>query len=280
MRSRGGPPAGPALISTVLLQADQLEVRLGDRAVIRGFSASFAPGTVTAVLGPNGCGKSTLLRTLAGLIRPSSGRVMIGGAPLGSLSPTERAARLAFIPQREEIAAGFTVREVTGFGVLAGDRSAMASRAIDRLGLGDLADRRVDALSEGQRQRVTLARMYAQTLGNAVVGRGEGGGVVLADEPAAALDPAFAVGALVLFRELAAMGRTVVVVLHDLNLAKRLTDRSILFTADGAARADGPSAEVIAPEHLEAVFGLPWTHAAADSGPSIVIPRLPDPTIR
>jgi iron complex transport system ATP-binding protein len=149
---------------------------------------------------------------------------MLDGVAIGSMSPSALAARLAYVPQREEIPVGFTVGEVVAMGAEAGGDPAQTEAALERLALVALRDRRVETLSEGQRQRVTMARAFAQTRGMV-----ERPGVVLADEPAAALDPALAAEAMSVFRELARRGRTVVVVLHDADLALRWADRALFL---------------------------------------------------
>lgn len=271
----------------MILRADHLGVehRAG-KAVLGDVSAEFAAGEVTAVLGPNGAGKSTLLRCLAGLVDPPArtrGKVLLDGVEVGSLAPGLLASKLAFIPQREEIPVGFTVEEVVAMGAEAGgggaagggagERAPVAA-ALERLALAGLRDRRVETLSEGQRQRVTMARAYAQTRGMV-----ERPGVVLADEPAAALDPALAAEAMSVFRELARRGRTVVVVLHDADLALRWADRALLLRQDGTVLEQGPAATTLTPANLETLFGVRWAVVrvpaadAASGGRDAVIPQ-------
>lgn len=255
-------------------------------------SAAFGPGEFTAILGPNGAGKSTFLRCLAGLVTPSAGTVTLRGEPIFSLSAERRASTLTFLPQREDIPTGFTVAEVVGFGARESDPAAVTA-AMTRLGLASLARRRIETLSEGQRQRVSLARAMVQT--RAV--NGAGGLVVLADEPASALDPALAMDALALFRELArggsesggageggggggggGGGRAVVAVLHDLNLALRFADRAILLDRSGVLIADGPAQATITPANLERLFGLPWRLLPSPDGTVAVVPLMIPPS--
>ena len=241
--------------------------------MLRDVSAVFMPGEVTAVLGPNGAGKSTLLRCLAGLIPTGSSRergVFLSGILLSTIAPDALATRLAFVPQREEIPVGFTVEEVVRMGALAGGDVGQAEAAMERLGVGLLRRRTVETLSEGQRQRVALARVFAQTCGTL-----ERQGVVLADEPAAALDPALAAQAMSVFRELAGRGRTVVVVLHDADLALRAADRALLLAggeSGGTVLAQGAAAECLTPEHLESLFGVRWARVVRGDGTHAVIP--------
>jgi iron complex transport system ATP-binding protein len=186
---------------------------------------------------------------------------MLEGVAIGSLSPSALAARLAYVPQREEIPVGFTVGEVVAMGAEAGGDPPQALPAIERLGLAALRDRRVETLSEGQRQRVTMARAFAQTRGMV-----ERPGVLLADEPAAALDPALAAEAMSVFRELARRGRTVVVVLHDADLSLRWADRALLLRQDGTVLEQGPAAETLTPANLETLFGVRWAVVKTPDG--------------
>ena len=236
------------------------------------------PGEVTAVLGPNGAGKSTLLRCLAGLIpipaSPTRERgVFLSGILLSAIAPGTLATRLAFVPQREEIPVGFTVEEVVRMGAAAGSvvgDTAHAQPALERLSLFTLRSRTVETLSEGQRQRVALARAFAQTCGTL-----ERPGVVLADEPAAALDPALAAEAMSVFRELAGRGRTVVVVLHDADLALRSADRALLLAqgeGGGTVLAQGVAGECLSPANLETLFGVRWARVLRGDGTHAVIP--------
>jgi iron complex transport system ATP-binding protein len=262
----------------VILRADNRSAAYGKgRPVLSGISAAFFPGELTAVIGPNGAGKSTLIRLLAGIDRPAAGGVVsLDGVPLADWRPSARAIRLACLPQREEVAAGFTVGELTALGARAGgarEPSAVAT-ALRRVGLDPFADRRIETLSEGQRQRAGLARVYAQSRGWA-----DGPGVVLADEPAAALDPGFELDAMGAFRELAGRGRTVVVVLHDINLARRFAHRALVLTPSGAVAADAAVGESLTPAVLSGVFGVSWSEATLGDGSVVVIPADRNPTI-
>lgn len=241
--------------------------------MLRDVSAVFMPGEVTAVLGPNGAGKSTLLRCLAGVISTSPQRqqgVFLAGILLSAIAPSTLATRLAFLPQREEIPTGFTVEEVVGMGSAAGGDPGQTEPALQRLALVPLRRRTVETLSEGQRQRVALARTFAQTCGTL-----ERPGVVLADEPAAALDPALAAEAMGVFREMAGRGRTVVVVLHDADLALRTADRALLLAGGeggGTVLAQGVAGECLSPGNLETLFGVRWARVLRGDGTHAVIP--------
>jgi iron complex transport system ATP-binding protein len=241
-----------------------------DRAapVLRDVSVTLESGTITAIVGPNGAGKSTLVRVLAGLAAPQAGTVELQGRAIGDLSPAARARRLAYIPQRGELIEAFSVRQVValgrhGAGGGGGGTGADAvEAALARCGLGELAEATFQRLSVGQQQRVLLARAVAQLAGTT-------GGVLLADEPLAALDPAHAGLAAGLLREIAAAGRAVAVVVHDLTSAARIADRAVLLGCDGRMSAAGRADDVLHGGELERVFGVVFDRAATPGGPVI-----------
>jgi iron complex transport system ATP-binding protein len=268
----------------MLLRADDLTVHLRPGVpVLQEVSALFMPHELTAVLGPNGAGKSTLLRALSNTHEPharawdvSSSRrtshppITLAGLPIHAIPPETLATRLAYLPQREDIAVGFTVREIVALGTSAGgpaDHAAATDHALHRLDLLPLQSRTVETLSEGQRQRVALARAFAQTRGHL-----DHPGVVLADEPASALDPAVADTALTVFRELAAKGRTVVVVMHDPDLALRFATHALLLSSEGRIAAQGPVRDTLTPDHLATIFGGRWTRVTTPTGRPAVVP--------
>jgi len=236
-----------------LLSAKTLSLRLGDKAVLDGVGAAFAPGLVTAVVGPNGAGKSTLLDCLAALRKPDTGQVTLDGRALHALPPRERARRIAYLPQNAEIAWAVDGRTFIGlgrtpyvgaWGLTAEDRAAVA-RAMAVTGVEGFADRVVSTLSGGERARVLIARALAgdpQWL--------------LADEPLAGLDPGHVLDACDLFRRLAdEEGRGVVLTLHDLDAALRVADRVIVL-AEGRVLADAAPVEALSPAVLKAAYGV------------------------
>lgn len=234
------------------LRLDGLAVTLGSRLVLDGVSLTLPAGALTAVLGPNGAGKTSLLRAAAGLI-PFRGRLTLDDADLCRLPARERARRIAYLPQRADIAWPMAVRDVVGLGRLphgdplgrltAADGVAVEA-ALARLDLGAFASRRVSDLSGGERARVLLARVLATEAP-----------VLLLDEPIAALDPAQQFAVLDLLAALAAEGRTIVVVLHDLMLAARFATRVAVLQA-GRLAAEGPPEATLSDALLADVFGL------------------------
>lgn len=221
--------------------------------VVRGISLTARAGRVTTLLGPNGCGKSTLLRTMSRLLVPRSGRVEVGGADVHRLSARDSARRVAVLPQHPVAPAGLTVGELVARGrhphrprwrgASALDRAAVAE-ALERTGTAALADCDVSRLSGGQRQRAWLAMAVAQDTP-----------VLLLDEPTTYLDPAHAIEMLELVRGLAADGRTVVMVLHDLALAAAYSD-DVAVLKDGVVLAAGGPRDSITPVLLADAYGL------------------------
>lgn len=236
------------------LTADAVTLGYGDRTVIDGLDLTIAPGRITAIVGANGCGKSTLLRSLARLLSPASGQVVLDGKSVHS-RPTKEVARvLGLLPQSPIAPEGIAVADLVGRGrhphqkVLARwnahDYEVVAD-ALEATGITDLADRSVDELSGGQRQRVWIAMALAQETD-----------ILLLDEPTTFLDVAHQVEVLDLLTDLShARGTTIVMVLHDLNLAARYCDR-IVMIADGGVEAQGEPAEVFTEDRVSRVFGL------------------------
>lgn len=228
-------------------------------AVIRAVSASFRPGAITAVVGPNGAGKTTLLRALLGLRRPAEGRALLDDGDVGSIPAPVRARRLAYVPQQPGAVFGYSVERFVGFGVRSEPAAAdRVAEAIERLELGDLARDRIDRLSAGQRQRAAVARALAQLSRG-----GDRARYLLADEPLSAMDPRFVLCTLEAIREQARGGPTgAILVLHDLEIARREADHALVLGADGRIAADGPAGAVLTPEVLGPVYGVRFDDAA------------------
>lgn len=212
------------------------------------------PGEITTLIGANGCGKSTLVRTLGRLLKPRAGHVLLNGRRLDSISTRRIAQRVAVLPQSPITPPATTVRELVSRGrfphrhvwqgwTAEDDRQVTA--ALAATGMTDLADRDVDQLSGGQRQRAWIALVIAQ-----------GTDTILLDEPTTFLDLRHQLDVLRLIRRVnAENGTTVVMVLHDLNLAARYSDRLIALT-DGVVVADGRPWDVITSDVLQRAFGL------------------------
>ncbi len=232
--------------------------RGGGRRALDEVSCAVRPGKVTVFIGPNGAGKSTLLRVLAGVRRPDAGLVTLSGRYMHQIHPRQRAARIALVSQQPSVAFDFDTRRVVGFGAeggrsgAGGTPRAAVDAALARFGLGPIAGTPFGALSVGQRQRVSLARAWAQLDAGA-----RPDAFLLADEPLSAMDPAHALAAADAFRELAARGVGVGLVLHDLTASVRLADRAVLLDATGRVAADGPADDVLTDRALSALFGAP-----------------------
>lgn len=230
-----------------------LRVSYGDRNVIPNLDASIPGGAVTTIIGPNGCGKSTLLRAAAQLIS-SSGSIMLDDVDVRSLRRKELAQRIGVLPQSPIAPPGVVVSDLVArgrhphqswFRQWSSDDEEEVARALELTHVADLADRPVSSLSGGQRQRVWISMVLAQDTE-----------VLFLDEPTTYLDLAHSIEVLNLVTELKhRLGRTVVMVLHDLNLAARYSD-NVIVMADGQVTAAGKPSEVLTEELLESSFGL------------------------
>lgn len=244
----------------------------GRSPVVRGVTLELCPGEVLAVVGPNGAGKSTLLKALSGVLPALSGEVRLEGTPLAKLGRRRVARAIAVAQQGGELPEGFRVSELVMMGrspyigllsrETARDRSKVAW-AMQQTGVWEVRERRVWELSGGERQRVVLARALAQEPE-----------YLLLDEPTTHLDLRFQVEILRQVRKLASAGRGVLVVLHDLNLAIRASDRVALL-AGGSLEAAGAPSQVLQPELLRRIYGTEVELLSdADSRGRLIMPRM------
>lgn len=237
-----------------MLRVEALQIRRGRKIVLADVTLELVPGQVLGVLGPNGAGKSTLLGALSGELQPDQGTVWLDQQALKSWSGSQRAQRLAVLPQASTLDFAFRVEEVVGMGRLPHQTGHLRddqiiSAALQAADVGHLSGRSYLALSGGERQRVHLARVLAQ------LWPGEAGQTLLLDEPTSMLDPLHQHTTLQAIRSFADRGAAVLVILHDLNLAARYCDR-ILLLEDGRPHALDTPSKVLRPEPLKAVFGL------------------------
>jgi iron complex transport system ATP-binding protein len=259
-------PPGPDL------RADGVTLGYGDRAVVHGVHVAIPTGQVTVVVGANACGKSTLLRGLGRLLAPRGGSVLLDGRELHSTSTREVARRLGLLPQSPIAPEGICASDLVARGRSPHQRwwqqwseedELAVQQAMAATSTSELADRPVDELSGGQRQRVWLAMALAQQTE-----------LLLLDEPTTYLDLAHQVEVLDLIADLnATRGRTVVMVLHDLNHAARYAHH-IIAMKEGRVVAEGPPQDVVTAEFVEAVFGLACVVVPCPvTGRPLVVPR-------
>ena len=236
------------------LEAAQLSLGYGERRIVTDLSVTVPTGQVSVIIGANGCGKSTLLRTLGRALDPLAGTVLLDGRDIAAEPRRSVARLLALLPQTPTAPENLTVRELCGFGrhphrgLFARDTQrdqAAVAYALTAAGLDDLAERPLHRLSGGQRQRAWIAMALAQETP-----------IMLLDEPTTYLDIAHQLDVLNLLAELnRTEGRTVVMVLHELNQAAQYAHH-IIAVADGRVHAAGSPDDLLTPELILAVFGV------------------------
>lgn len=251
-----------------MLEARSVTIRREGRLLLDAVSTGFEPGTLTAIIGPNGAGKTTLLRVLTGETRPDAGEALMDGRAIRSWPRQALARRMAVVPQASRIAFDFLVSEVVALGRTAHARSSSKARddrlvrdALEEVGLGGHASRRYPTLSGGERQRVHLARALVQIADAGAAGAP----VLLLDEPTSALDLAQQRTALQAALRRARTGATVVVVLHDLNLALAFADR-LLVLRGGQVAASGAPAGLVTEAAVSDWYGCPLQMARHGDG--------------
>ena len=230
---------------------DRIGVVRGERRVLDGVDVTFQAGRLAAVIGANGAGKSTLLSVAAGLLQPSTGQVRLGDTQLAAMPRRVLAQRRAYLPQRAVVEWPISVERVVAlgltpslpaFGDLPATMRARVADALARFDLADLAARPATELSGGELARVMMAR--------ATVGEPE---LLIVDEPTAGLDPRHAVEVGRRLRALSDGGCTVVIALHDLDLARRIAD-DVVALKDGRVLASGPTRTVFTTDTLSALY--------------------------
>ncbi|TQK19427.1 iron complex transport system ATP-binding protein [Microbacterium sp. SLBN-154] len=254
------------------LAAEGLTLSFGERTIVSGLDLVVPPGQVTAIIGANGCGKSTLLRALSRLIAPRAGQVVLDGTALHRRGSKEVARMLGLLPQSPVAPEGIAVADLVGRGRHPHQRplarwsahdDEVVARALEATGTSDLADRPIDELSGGQRQRVWIAMALAQETD-----------ILLLDEPTTFLDVAHQIEVLDLLTDLNRdRGTTIVMVLHDMNLAARYADH-LFALRDGHVVAEGPPRDILTRELIAEVFDLDAVVIDDPvSGAPIVLPR-------
>ena len=236
------------------LYTERLDIAYGERAIVGNLNISIPAGKITALVGSNGSGKSTILKTMARIMKPSQGHVFLDGKSIHQQSTKEVAKQLAILPQNPIAPDGLTVSELVaygrfphqkGFGALTAADKEIIGWAIRVTGMSDFAERPVDQLSGGQRQRAWIAMALAQ-----------GTDILFLDEPTTFLDMAHQLEVLMLLEQLnREEGRTIVMVVHDLNHASRYAQHMIAINK-GQVVSSGSPAEVMTRDMLRRVFGI------------------------
>ncbi|MFV9427163.1 iron complex transport system ATP-binding protein [Rhodococcus rhodochrous J38] len=259
------------MTATHTLIAENLELGYGNRTVVENLDLQVPPGRITCIVGANACGKSTLLRSMSRLLSPRGGHVLLDGKDVHRLPAKKLARTLGLLPQSPIAPEGIVVADLVGRGRHPHQRvlsrwsredDAAVADALAATHTTELAERSVDELSGGQRQRVWIAMVLAQQTD-----------LLLLDEPTTFLDVSHQVEVLDLLTDLNRdRGTTIVMVLHDLNLAARYADHLVAM-ADGSIYASGDPSDVLTGETVKAVFGLD-SRVISDpvSGKPLVLP--------
>lgn len=235
------------------LQAEALALAYDNNLIITNLHLTIPVGKITALVGPNGCGKSTLLRGLARLLSPKRGHVYLDGKAIHTLPTKELAKQIGILPQSPVAPEGLTVRELVAqgryphqswFQQWSHTDETITQQAMAITNVASLADRPLDTLSGGQRQRAWIAMALAQETE-----------ILLLDEPTTFLDLAYQIEVLDLLHELNEAGRTIVMVLHDLNQACRYA-HNLVAMRDGQICAQGNPSIVMTKQMVAAVFGI------------------------
>ncbi|ACQ78405.1 ABC transporter related [Beutenbergia cavernae DSM 12333] len=253
------------------LRAEHVRLAYAARTVVEDLTLAVPDGGFTVIVGPNACGKSTLLRALGRMLAPRSGEIVLDGRAIHSYPTKEIARRVGLLPQAPVTPDAITVADLVARGRYPHQRllrqwSPADEEAVDaaltRVGMRDAADRLVDELSGGQRQRVWIAMTLAQETP-----------ILLLDEPTTFLDVAHQIDVLDLCAHLHEGGRTLVAVLHDLNMAARYATH-VVAMRDGAVVAQGAAEDVFTPELVRAVFDLDaLVLPDPETGRPLVVPR-------
>lgn len=238
----------------IRLTTSGLHIGYDERLIVEDLNIAIPQGKITALVGANGSGKSTILKTMARIMNPSEGSVLLDGRSIHKQSTKEVAKQLAILPQNPTAPDGLTVAELVsygrfpyqkGFGSLSKDDKATIQWAIEATGMTDFADRPVDQLSGGQRQRAWIAMALAQETD-----------ILFLDEPTTFLDMAHQLEVLQLLQKLnATSNRTIVMVVHDLNHAARYAHHMIAIKK-GKVVGEGQPTEVMTPDILREVFNI------------------------
>jgi iron complex transport system ATP-binding protein len=252
-----------------VIDAENITYVIGGKHILANVHASFEAGRITTILGPNGAGKSTLLKCLTGAINPTEGRVLIDGRDLGEYTLDELARCRAVLSQATPISFPFTAHEIVAMGrnpysnnESVARNSHIADEALKLVDAWHLRDRSFPTLSGGEQQRIQFARVITQ------IWETDGASLLL-DEPTSALDLKHQHQLLDLVRDLCTARRlTVIIVMHDLNLAYHCTD-NCYFIREGRIEGGGASRDLLTPKKIAEIFDLPEKYAAQRFGVSL-----------
>lgn len=256
-------------MTAAALSLQSVGYRIGDAEILADVTLEIGHGRLLALVGPNGAGKSSLLGVLTGDVRPTSGRVLLDGRPLAEWGPRQLSRKRAVLAQSNQVAFSFTARQVVEMGrapwigTEQADRDeAIITQSLAQADVAHLTPRTFPSLSGGEQARVSLARVLAQDTG-----------IVLLDEPTAALDLRHQEDVLAIARDLAHAGRAVVVVLHDLSLAGAYADDMAMIHR-GRLVAHGTPDAVLTEERITAVYDTPVRVLSdPDTARPLVLPR-------
>ena len=235
----------------MLLEVNNLSYSVGQKQILKGVSAQFREGKITAIIGANGCGKSTLMSFLS-KTRRSVKAVYFRGRDVADIPASEFALKVAVLPQQQKMIADFRVEDVVVMGRFpykkqfrdySSEDRQIAQRAMERVGIESMKERRLNHMSGGEIQRVLIAKTLAQEPE-----------LILMDEPTNHLDVKYKVALMKTLRE---YGKTVVVVLHDLSLAVQYCDEVVVMKS-GTVHSQGSVREIMQPRLLEEIFGVPF----------------------
>ena len=239
------------------IKTEQLNIAYDKHLVVKGLDLAIEEGKITSIIGANGCGKSTILKAVGRILKPQLGEIFLDEQLLQSLSTKEIAKKMAILPQSPNAPSGLTVEELVaygrfphqkGFGNLSKEDKEIVAWALEETKLSDFAERELDTLSGGQRQRVWISMALAQQTK-----------IILLDEPTTYLDLTHQLEVLQLLQELnRKQNCTIVMVLHDINLASRFSD-NIIAIDDGKIIKSGSPKEVITEEVLKETFKIDAT---------------------
>lgn len=265
-----------------LVAARDLVFEVGGRALVAEISLTIAPGSFQVIVGPNGAGKSTLLRLLSGELRPSRGKILYEGVPVGEIPSWRLAAQRAVLPQSARLAFPFSAADVArigldgiGRGLTRRDRQRILAESLQKTDVAHLASRSYQTLSGGEQARVQFARVLCQLAAGRSLSTGQ---ALFLDEPTASLDLHHQSTLLEAVDGLRRAGVGVVAILHDLNLAAAYAD-TLLVLEGGRMVARGTPDAILTDALVARVFGVSWPVGQVPKPPQpFVLPHrvLPD----